>query len=80
MYISAMVLLQSYRILNALEVLSGTTLAAVLLVLSVLLFAGPYLAARKHDLGTAHAVGAGMGGLGFVFLFLIVVQVLHSPL
>jgi hypothetical protein len=73
-------LLQTYGILNSLEVLSGATLGVVLLVLSVLLFVGPYRVARKYDLGTAHAVGAGIGGLGFVFLFLIVVQVLHSPL
>jgi len=51
-----------------------------LLVLSVVLFVGPYRIARKYDLGTAHAVGAGIGGLGFVFLFLIVIQLLHSPI
>lgn len=67
-------------IIDALEVLSGITLAAVLVVLSVLLFAGPYRLARKYDLGTAHAVGAGISGLGLVFLFLIVIQLLHSPL
>jgi hypothetical protein len=66
-------------IIGALEVLSGTTLWAVLLVLALLLFFGPYMFARKQDLGTAHAVGAGIGGLGFVFLFLIVLQLLHSP-
>jgi hypothetical protein len=77
---SGTTLLQTYGILNSLEVLSGATLGVVLLVLSVLLFVGPYRVARKYDLGTAHAVGAGIGGLGFVFLFLIVVQVLHSPL
>jgi hypothetical protein len=77
---SGTTLLQTYRILNSLEVLSGITLAVVLLVLSVLFFFGPYRVARKYDLGTAHSVGAGLTGLGFVFLFLIVVQVLHSPL
>jgi hypothetical protein len=77
---SGTTLLQTYGILNSLEVLSGATLGVVLLVLSILLFVGPYRVARKYDLGTAHAVGAGIGGLGFVFLFLIVVQVLHSPL
>lgn len=73
-------LLQTYRILNSLEVLSGITLAAVLLVLSAAFFAGPYGLARKHDLGTAHAVGAGIGGLGLVFLFLVILQLLHSPI
>lgn len=68
------------QVIEALGVLSGTTLWAVLLVLAVLLFGAPYRYARSHDLGTAHAVGAGIGGLGFVFLFLIVVQLLHSPL
>lgn len=68
------------QVIEALGVLSGTTLWAVLLVLAVLLFGVPYRYARGHDLGTAHAVGAGIGGLGFVFLFLIVVQLLHSPL
>lgn len=72
--------IQTYGILNSLEVLSGITLAAALLVLSVVLFVGPYRIARKYDLGTAHAVGAGIGGLGFVFLFLIVLQLLHSPI
>jgi len=67
-------------IVDALEVLSGLTLAAVLVVLSVLLFGGPYRIARQYGLGTAHAVGAGIGGLGFVFLFLIVLQLLHSPI
>lgn len=74
------VLLQTYSVLNALEALSGVTLAVVLLVLAVLLFGAPYRAARQRDLGTAHALGAGLGGLGFVFLFLIVIQLLHSPL
>ncbi len=77
---SSTTLLQFAGVLDALEVLSGITLAVVLLVLSVLLFAGPYRLARRYDLGTAHAVGAGIGGLGFVFLFLIVLQLLHSPL
>lgn len=77
---SATTLLQLYGILGSLEALSGITLAAVLLVLSVVLFVGPYRLARKHDLGTAHAVGAGISGLGFVFLFLIVLQLLHSPI
>lgn len=67
-------------IIGALEALSGITLAVVLLVLSVLLFGGPYQFARRQGLGTAQAVGAGIGGLGFVFLFLIVIQLLHSPL
>lgn len=72
--------LQTYGILNSLEILSGTTLVAVLLVFSAVLFVGPYRIARKYDLGTAHAVGAGIGGLGFVFLFLIVLQLLHAPI
>ena len=67
-------------IIDALEALSGITLYAVLFVLSVVLFVGPYQLARRYDLGTAHAVGAGISGLGFVFLFLIVIQMLHSPL
>lgn len=72
--------LQVYGILDSLEVLSGITLAAVFLVLSVLLFAGPYVLARKYDLGTAQAVGAGISGLGFAFLFLITLQLLHKPI
>jgi len=72
--------LQFFEALEALEVLSGITLAVVMLVLSVVLFVGPYQLARRYDLGTAHAVGAGIGGLGFAFLFLIVIQLLHSPL
>lgn len=67
-------------IIGALEALTGITLAVVLLVLSVILFGGPYRFARKQGLGTAHAVGAGIGGLGFVFLFLIVLQLVTSPL
>ncbi|MCQ4334854.1 hypothetical protein KM295_15470 [Natronomonas sp. F2-12] len=77
---STTTLLQLYGALDSLEALSGATLAAVLLVLSVVLFAGPYRLARRHDLGTAHAVGAGLGGLGFVFLFLVALQLLHSPI
>ncbi len=77
---STPILLQFFEILDALEVLSGLTLAVVLLVLSVVLFVGPYQLARRNNLGTAHAVGAGIGGLGFVFLFLIFIQILHSPL
>lgn len=77
---SSTTLLQFAGVLDALEVLSGITLAVVLLVLAVLFFFGPYRFARGHDLGTAHAIGAGIGGLGFVFLFLIVLQLLHSPL
>lgn len=67
-------------IAEALEVFSGLTLWAVLLVLALVLFFGPFIFARKHDLGTAHAVGAGIGGLGFVFLFLIMLQLIHSPI
>ncbi|MFO7926051.1 MAG: hypothetical protein ACQET5_07170 [Halobacteriota archaeon] len=70
----------AFGIIGALEALSGVTLAVVLLVLSVLLFGGPYQFARRQGLGTAHAVGAGIGGLGFVFLFLVALQLLHSPL
>ncbi len=66
-------------IFEPLEVLSGITLWAVILVLSVILFVGPYIFARRNDLGTAHAVGAGIGGLGFVFLFLVALQIIHSP-
>ena len=73
-------LLQFSGVLNALEALTGITLGVVLLVLSVVLFVGPYQLARRYDLGTAHAVGAGIGGLGLVFLFLITLQMLHSPL
>jgi hypothetical protein len=69
-----------FGIVEALGALSGITLWAVLLVLSVVLFGGPYRVARKYDLGTAHAVGAGIGGLGFVFLFLVVLQLLHGPI
>lgn len=76
---STPILLQLYPILDSLEVLSGITLAVVLLVLAIVLFVGPYLLARRHDLGTAHAVGAGIGGLAFVFLFFIVLQLLHAP-
>jgi hypothetical protein len=72
--------LQVYGALESLEALSGITLAAVLLVLSVVFFVGPYRLARKYDLGTAHAVGAGISGLGFVFLFLVVIQLIHSPI
>lgn len=68
------------QVIEALGALSGMTLWAVLVVLSVLLFGGPYRYARSHDLGTAHAVGAGIGGLGFVFMFLVALQLLHSPL
>jgi len=67
-------------VIGALEALSGTTLAAVLLVLSVVLFGLPYRFARGKGLGTAQAVGAGISGLGFVFLFLIVIQMIHSPI
>ena len=77
---STLTLLQFSGVLNALAALTGTTLAIVLLVLSVVLFVGPYQLARRYDLGTAHAVGAGIGGLGLVFLFLITLQMLHSPL
>lgn len=77
---STPILLQLYGVLDSLEALSGITLAIVFLVLSVVLFVGPYQLARRYDLGTAHAVGAGIGGLGFAFLFLIVLQLLHSPL
>jgi hypothetical protein len=68
------------QVIQALEALSGITLAAVLIVLSIVLFVGPYRFARSKGLGTAHAVGAGIGGLGFVFLFLITLQMFHSPL
>jgi hypothetical protein len=64
------------QVIQALEALSGTTLTAILIVLSVVLFVGPYWLARKYDLGTAHAVGAGIAGLGFVFLFRIVVELI----
>jgi hypothetical protein len=64
------------QVIAFLEALSGTTLTAILIVLSVVLFVGPYRLARKYDLGTAHAVGAGIGGLGFVFLFRIVVELI----
>lgn len=77
---STATLLQFSGVLDALELLSGTTLVAVFLVLSVLLFVGPYQLARRYDLGTAHAIGAGIGGLGFAFLFLIMLQLIHSPL
>ncbi len=72
-------MLSQLAVVDSLEALSGISLAVVLLVLSVVLFGGPYRLARKYGLGTAHAVGAGIGGLGFVFLFLIVLQLLHSP-
>jgi hypothetical protein len=67
-------------VVEALGALSGITLYAVLVVLSVLLFGGPYQIARRNGLGTAHAVGAGISGLGLVFLFLIALQILHSPI
>ncbi len=73
-------LLQLYGALEALEALTGVTLAAVLLVLSIVFFAAPYRLVRRNDLGTAHAIGAGIGGLGFAFLFLVVIQLLHSPI
>lgn len=73
-------LAQLFGVLDHLEVLSGITLAVVLLVLAVPLFVGPYWLARQYNLGTAHAVGAGIGGLGFVFLFLIAIQLLHKPI
>lgn len=63
-------------IVEMLEGLTGLPLLAIVIVLSVLLFGGPYTFARRHDLGTAHAVGAGISGLGFVVLFLIVMQLL----
>jgi hypothetical protein len=68
------------QVIQALEALSGITLVAVLIVLSIILFVGPYRFARNQGLGTAHAVGAGIGGLGLVFLFLITLQMFHSPL
>lgn len=72
-------MMSQLAVVDALGALSGVTLAVVLLILSVLLFGGPYRLARTYGLGTAHAVGAGISGLGFVFLFLIVLQLLHSP-
>ena len=66
-------------VIGALEALSGITLAVVLLVLAVVFGGGFYQLARRNGLGTAHAVGAGISGLGLVFLFLIVLQILHSP-
>lgn len=67
-------------VIGALEALSGITLAVVLLVLTVVLSGGAYQLARRNGLGTAHSIGAGIAGFGFVFLFLIVLQILHSPL
>lgn len=67
-------------VVDALEALTGITLYAVLLVLAVLLFVGPYQLARRSGLGSAHSIGAGISGLGFVFLFLIVIQIIHSPI
>lgn len=79
-HMSTSPLLQAFGIVDALGALTGTTLAAVVLVLAVVLFVVPFRAVQKRDVGTAHALAAGIGGLGFVFLFLVVIQLLHSPI
>ncbi|QLD85150.1 hypothetical protein HWV23_05235 [Natronomonas halophila] len=48
------------------------------LIVASFLFLGPYAVVRQNGLGNALGIGAGIAGLGFAFLALIVAQLVYG--
>ncbi|MEF8915552.1 hypothetical protein [Natronomonas sp.] len=68
---------------GGLPMLSGTNpfsllMAGLGLLVAGFLFLGPYTVVRQNDLGHALGVAAGIAGLGFAFLALIVAQLAYG--
>lgn len=61
-----------------LQAVTGLPLYALILVLAVVLSVGPYMFAQRNDLGQAHSVGAGIAGIGLVFLLLVALQLAYG--
>jgi hypothetical protein len=53
-------------------------MAGIGLLVASFLFLGPYAVVRQNDLGNALGIGAGIAGLGFAFLALVVAQLLYG--
>lgn len=56
----------------------GIIMAGIGLLIAAFLFLGPYTVVRQNGLSNALGVGAGIAGLGFAFLALIVAQLLYG--
>ncbi|MFT4884919.1 MAG: hypothetical protein ACI8U4_002437, partial [Natronomonas sp.] len=53
-------------------------MAGIGLLVASFLFLGPYAVVRQNDLGNALGIGAGIAGLGFAFLALVVAQLVYG--
>jgi hypothetical protein len=53
-------------------------MAGIGLIVASFLFLGPYAVVRQNGLGNALGIGAGIAGLGFAFLALIVAQLVYG--
>jgi hypothetical protein len=56
----------------------GLIMAGLGMLVAAFLFLGPYTVVRQNDLGHALGVAAGISGLGFAFLALIVAQLVYG--
>lgn len=56
----------------------GLIMAMLGLLVAAFLFLGPYTVVRQNDLGHALGVAAGIAGLGFAFLVLIIAQLAYG--